>query len=103
MKKHPVHGSILGVKLGIRNKKVLNGIKYHHEKLDGSGYPAGLCKDEIPLYARIISICDIFDALTSERSYKKALTSFEALKLIKSEMSKNVDPLLLKNMILMFR
>lgn len=103
MKKHPIHGARLGLQLGIRNKQVLNGIKYHHEKSDGSGYPAGLYKDEIPLYARIISICDIFDALTSERSYKKALTSFEALTLMKNEMSNNIDISLLRNMVLMFR
>jgi len=103
IKKHPVYGVSLGLKLGIINKRVLDGIKYHHEKLDGSGYPRGLYKDQIPLYARIISLCDIFDALTSQRSYKKALTSYEALKLMKAEMGKHLDLCLLNKMILMFR
>ena len=45
---------------------------YHHEKWDGSGYPHGLKGEEIPLSARIVAIADVFDALTSERPYKKA-------------------------------
>lgn len=103
MKKHPSHGVSLGLKLGIKNKRILEGIKYHHEKMDGSGYPNGLYKEEIPIYAKIVGMCDIFDALTSERSYKKAMTSFEALKLMKTEMSKHIDLKLLNQMILMFK
>jgi HD-GYP domain-containing protein (c-di-GMP phosphodiesterase class II) len=103
MKKHPTFGVSLGLKLGIKNKKILEGIKYHHEKMDGSGYPSGLYKEEIPIYAKIVGMCDIFDALTSERSYKKAMTSFEALKLMKVEMSKHIDLKLLNQMILMFK
>jgi HD-GYP domain-containing protein (c-di-GMP phosphodiesterase class II) len=53
MKKHPGFGVSIGLKLGIKNKKILEGIKYHHEKIDGSGYPSGLYKEEIPLYAQI--------------------------------------------------
>jgi putative nucleotidyltransferase with HDIG domain len=103
IKKHPNYGVSLGLKLGIKNKKILEGIKYHHEKMDGSGYPSGLYRDEIPLYAKIIGICDIFDALTSQRSYKRAMTSFEALKLMKVDMNKHLDIKLLNQMILMFK
>ncbi len=103
MKKHPVYGASIALRLGIRNKKVLEGIKHHHEKMNGSGYPSGLYKDEIPLYAKIIGICDIFDALTSKRSYKNAMTSFEALKLMKTQMGRELDIKLLDSMILMFR
>ncbi len=103
IKKHPTYGVSLGLKLGIKNKKVLEGIKYHHEKIDGSGYPSGLYKEEIPLYAKIVGICDIFDALTSQRSYKRAMTSFDALKLMKLEMGKGLDIKLLNQMILMFK
>lgn len=103
MKKHPVYSVSLGLKLGIKNKKILQGMKHHHEKIDGSGYPNGLYNEEIPLYAKIICLCDIFDALTTQRSYKKAMTSFEALKLIKTEMRVNVDIKLLNQMILMFK
>jgi len=103
IKKHPVFGASIGLRLGIRNKNILDGIKYHHEKMNGAGYPSGLVRYEIPLYARIIGICDIFDALTSQRSYKKAMTSFEALKLMKTDMRRELDLKLLDSMILMFR
>jgi HD-GYP domain-containing protein (c-di-GMP phosphodiesterase class II) len=103
MKKHPVHGVSLCLKLGIKNKNILDGIKYHHEKKNGTGYPIGLSGDEIPLYAMMIGICDIFDALTSKRSYKEAMTSFEALMLMKTQMKDELDIRLLKSMILMFK
>jgi putative two-component system response regulator len=51
----------------------------HHEKVDGSGYPAGLEGDEIPLLARIFALAEVFDALTSERPYKKAFSYEEAI------------------------
>ncbi len=103
MKKHPELGFYLAMQMGISNKDVLHGIKFHHEKMDGSGYPSRLRGDSIPINARIIALCDIFDALTSKRSYKPALTSFDALKLIKSDMSTHIDLKLLNSMILMFR
>ena len=52
---------------------------YHHEKMDGSGYPRGLADREIPIEARIVAFADIFDALTSNRPYKKAWTTEDAL------------------------
>ncbi len=57
-------------------ERVVEGIKYHHERWDGSGYPEGLRGEEIPMLARAIAICDVFDALTSARPYKERL-SFE--------------------------
>ncbi|MDX2267122.1 MAG: HD domain-containing protein [Bryobacter sp.] len=57
---------------------VLPIIRYHHERWDGTGYPDGLRRQEIPLLARILQIADVYDALTSERSYKKALSVEEA-------------------------
>lgn len=56
------------------NDVVLNIIRFHHEKGDGSGYPLGLSKEEIPLEVSIVTICDIFDAMTSKRVYKKPLS-----------------------------
>jgi len=55
-----------------------NIVLAHHESVDGSGYPLGLCADEIPLEARIVSVADVFDALTSARPYKKAWSNDEA-------------------------
>lgn len=72
----------------------INGILYHHEKWNGTGYPFGLLKDEIPLEARIISIVDCYDALTSKRCYKENLSHKEALEIIKKESNKSFDPYL---------
>lgn len=66
----------------------------HHEKWDGSGYPQGLKGEEIPLYGRIAAIADVFDALTSERPYKKAWSVDEAVKLIREQRGRHFDPLL---------
>ena len=58
------------------------GIMCHHEKVDGTGYPRGLKKDEIPLFARIISVSDVYDALTSLRPYRSPMTPSEALEMV---------------------
>ncbi|MCL1065281.1 two-component system response regulator [Shewanella olleyana] len=64
----------------------------HHEKWDGSGYPNGLSGENIPLYGRIVAIADVFDALTSERPYKKAWTVEDAIALIEREAGSHFDP-----------
>lgn len=64
----------------------------HHEKWDGSGYPRGLSGKDIPLAGRISSICDVFDALTSERPYKKAWAIGDAIDEIKSQKGSHFDP-----------
>ena len=64
---------------------VLPIIRHHHEKWDGTGYPDGLKKQEIPLLARILQVADIYDALTTSRPYKRTLTSEEALQIIRDE------------------
>jgi len=66
--------------------------QYHHEKWDGSGYPKGISGKDIPLSARIAAIADVFDALTSERPYKKAWSVTDAVQLIESESGKHFDP-----------
>ncbi len=72
------------------------GIKHHHEHWDGTGYPDRLKGDEIPLIAPIITIADVYDALTSDRSYRKALSHEEAVHLIVSNSAKQFNPLLVK-------
>jgi len=64
----------------------------HHEKWDGSGYPRGLKGEEIPLSARIFAVVDVYDALTSDRSYRKAWPEEKVLAHIKSESGKHFDP-----------
>ncbi len=68
--------------LHIHNPSILEAVKHHHERYDGSGYPDHLTKSQISKSAAILAICDVFDALTSERPYRKKLSSFEALKLM---------------------
>ena len=69
---------------------------YHHEKWDGSGYPKGLCTDEIPLCARIMAIADVFDALVSKRCYKEAYPMEEAFDIIADESGTHFDPKLVQ-------
>ncbi|HET6452123.1 MAG TPA: HD domain-containing phosphohydrolase [Spirochaetia bacterium] len=65
---------------------------YHHERWDGSGYPAGKKGDQIPLSARIVALADVYDALTSRRSYKEALSHEDAVKIIVAEKGTHFDP-----------
>ena len=64
----------------------------HHEKWDGSGYPNGIRGDDIPLFGRIAAIADVFDALTSDRPYKKAWPVEKAVEVIKADASTHFDP-----------
>jgi putative two-component system response regulator len=64
----------------------------HHEKWDGTGYPRGLKGDEIPVAARLFSVVDVWDALTSDRSYRAAWKKEEALKYIREQSGKHFDP-----------
>ena len=67
---------------------------HHHEKWDGSGYPGNLAGEDIPLAARIVAVADVFDALTSERPYKRAWSVEEATAYIEKEKGKHLDPTL---------
>ncbi len=64
----------------------------HHEKWNGTGYPNQLSGEQIPLEARIVAIADVFDALTSERPYKKAWSLESAIEFFKTEKGKHFDP-----------
>jgi putative two-component system response regulator len=64
---------------------------YHHEKVDGSGYPKGLVGDEIPLAARIVAVVDVFDALVSKRSYKEAWSDEAAISELKRISGSHLD------------
>jgi len=75
----------------IANPKILDAVHYHHEKLDGQGYPARLRGKMIPKLARIIGMCDVFDALTTQRTFRSNYTSYEALIVIKQQMADQFD------------
>lgn len=74
-------------------------ILHHHEKMDGSGYPRGLIGEDIPTGARIIGICDVFDALTSDRVYRPAYDIEKALKIMSGKSGTEFDPVILKRFI----
>lgn len=93
MKQHAVYGFEI---LKESSSKVLEaGAEIalgHHEKYDGSGYPSGQKGDEIPIFSRIVAVADVFDALTSERPYKKAWSLERAAEHIKASAGQHFDP-----------
>ncbi|MFQ5489720.1 MAG: HD-GYP domain-containing protein [Phycisphaerae bacterium] len=93
IQEHPVR-SYEVVRVVPQLTDALDGVLHHHEHWDGSGYPAGLAGEDIPLQARIIQVADIFDALTSTRPYRKAFTWEKALDVLRSESGQTVDPTL---------
>jgi putative nucleotidyltransferase with HDIG domain len=92
MKSHVTKGAEI-----IENISWLSGAKdvvlYHHEKYDGSGYPYGLKGDDIPVNAAIFAIADVFDALTSERPYKKPFSYEKSIEIISQESGTHFNPL----------
>ena len=93
MQRHPVHGAeILGNIQSETVKAVLPGVKYHHEKWDGTGYPEGLKGEAIPFLGRLLAVADFYDALTSARSYRGAMSPDEAIALVKKGSGTHFDP-----------
>ena len=87
MREHPIIGE--RICLPLRSlKRVLPIIRHHHERWDGGGYPDGLAGEAIPLTARILQVVDIFDALTTERPYKPALSQATALAALREEVAR---------------
>lgn len=91
IKQHPVI-SYEVLKQIHRLAPILGGVRHHHEAWNGSGYPDGLAGEEIPQTARIIQMADVFDALTSSRSYREAFTLEEALRIMRDEAKTRLDP-----------
>jgi putative two-component system response regulator len=87
MREHPVTGERICAPLK-SFRLVLPIIRSHHEKFDGSGYPDGLRGEQIPLVARILQLADVYDALTTERPYKRAFPDGEALQIMEQEVAK---------------
>ncbi len=75
---------------------LIPGVKFHHEKVDGTGYPFGLKGDAIPLFARLISIVDTFDAMTQTRVYRKALPREKAIAELLDFSGRQFDPQLVR-------
>jgi diguanylate cyclase (GGDEF)-like protein len=92
MKTHAELGETLAEHLSELMPGVLGVIRSHHERWDGKGYPDGRLGQDIPLLARIFSVCDVYDALTSVRPYKAAWTRTEALQEIRKQAGVQFDP-----------
>jgi len=94
IKRHP----LIGYKILKSMKFLKNGLSvvlYHHEKFNGQGYPEGLKGEEIPYEVRIFSIIDVYDALVTDRCYRKRMSSREALRELESRGGKDFDPRLI--------
>jgi len=91
IKLHPLHTKTILEKISDFTS-IANFAYSHHENYDGTGYPQGLRGDEIPFESQIIQVADSYDAMTSERAYRKALSIYDALKIIESEMGKQFNP-----------
>ena len=96
MKLHPVIAANQLRKLHIVSDAVIRGIECHHEKFDGTGYPYGLKGNEIPLYSKILAVADVYDALTSTRSYRRACFPNEAIEYVMGCVDTHFDYEILK-------
>ncbi len=76
--------------------EALRGVKSHHEHYDGTGYPEGLSRNEIPLIGRIIAVADAYDAMTSKRPYRRAMSRQTALKELADNAGRQFDPAIVK-------
>jgi HD-GYP domain-containing protein (c-di-GMP phosphodiesterase class II) len=91
MKQHTVKGAAILGSIASMNP-MIPIIRHHHERWDGSGYPDRLADDRIPITARIVAVADAFDAMTSDRPYRKALRSEEAFQEIQRQAGRHFDP-----------
>ena len=101
MKKHTLIGASMLKSLGVYQDEELVKVAYqicrwHHERYDGKGYPDGLKGEEIPIAAQVVSVADVYDALTSERVYKKAFSHEKAMEMILAGECGSFNPLLLE-------
>jgi HD-GYP domain-containing protein (c-di-GMP phosphodiesterase class II) len=90
MKTHPEIGLTILGRIGHLKRELL-AVLYHHERIDGSGYPHGLVADAIPLEARIVAVADTYDVLTSDRPYRKACSVNDALCVVRAEAGSHLD------------
>jgi len=92
VKQHPEKGVEYLKRENIGNEELWMGVLHHHEKYDGSGYPSGIKGNDIPLYSRIVAVADVYDAITSYRSYRKPIVPpIVALEMIMSDAGRAFD------------
>ena len=95
MERHCETGGRLLAPLGLGHE-IVAGVRFHHERWDGCGYPDGLAGEAIPLVARIVQIADAFDAMTSDRPWRRARTQAAAIAELRREAGRQFDPALAK-------
>lgn len=99
MQQHPVIGEEIVRLAGLpRGEEVAALVRWHHEHFDGSGYPDGLRGHDIPLGARILTVCDIYDALGEPRVYRPALAHDEIMTIMAQEAGGHTDPVLFERL-----
>lgn len=103
MRIHPYQGYKLLRDADALSEECRIVVMEHHELMDGNGYPKRIGGDQIHLYGRICCIADVFDALTAERSYKKAMTPFDALTLMRDKMPNHFDRQLFSTFVMLYR
>jgi HD-GYP domain-containing protein (c-di-GMP phosphodiesterase class II) len=103
MKQHTLKGAEILKHLTELDEESLYCVKYHHERFDGGGYPEGLKGDEIPLIAAILAVADTYDAMTSDRPYRKGLSSEVAMKEIEKNIGTQFHPLPGQAMVLLLK
>ncbi|TYB30412.1 MAG: HD-GYP domain-containing protein [Candidatus Mcinerneyibacterium aminivorans] len=91
IKKHPIWG-YKALKRTEELEELAVYVKHHHERWDGKGYPDGLKEEEIPLISQIISVVDAWDAMTSDRAYRKPLSDKQAIKQLKQKKGTQFSP-----------
>ena len=96
IKTHPLHGYRIVIRELDLGNEIANVVLQHHEAYDGSGYPRKLKGDDISVYARIVSICDVYAAMTKKRSYRDEHLSYSAMKNILGGSSRKFDPEIVK-------
>jgi len=102
MRQHPVMGHKILLDTNQLTNECKKIVMQHHERFNGGGYPKKLKGEEIHLYGRICSIADVYDALTSDRPYRRKMDSFRALKLMKEEMLEHFQKDLFEQFVLLF-
>lgn len=92
MKTHSTLGSVLLSLSKSYSEAILKGVLHHHERYDGKGYPAQLSGEEIPEYARIVAVADVFDAMTSNRIYREKMNPYHVFEIMHGGMGGGLDP-----------
>ncbi|MFT5387798.1 MAG: putative nucleotidyltransferase with HDIG domain [Lysobacterales bacterium] len=102
MKTHPAKGAEMVASLDL-DLDIIDGIRHHHERYEGGGYPDGIKEEKIPMTAAIIAVADAFDAMTTDRSYRAGFSKEKAIKIVKENKGIQFHPLPAESMLVLFK